>query len=219
MVSLLVFCSLCQAGETLNAATHLHTSFVERGVLSPSEVSNVVALAKQCGVKEAVSVRTYYFDPIDEHWTYGIEVRGREVISDRRISYVTVDVWRHKADAQKLKAQGEFWVAKGEVRTNEFATFVVSDRTIRVRLPHTIPLATADRMLAAFSAKRVQYPKGQESLREAVEREDFSAPNEIEGPGENGAYKATKGGHSGWEVEFTLEGDTVKIVNIWSFTS
>jgi hypothetical protein len=219
MVSLLVSGSLCRAGDAPNASTNLHTSFVERGVLSPSEVSNAVALAKQCGVQEAVSVRTYYFDPIDEHWTYGIEVKGREVISDRRVSYVTVDVWRHKAEAQKLKALGEFWVAKGEVRTNEFATFVASNRTIRIRLPHTIPLATADQILAAFSAKRVQYPKGQESLRETIEREDFSAPNELEGPGENGTYKATKGGHSGWGVEFTLEGDTVKIVSIWSFTS
>lgn len=209
----------CRATEAPSAFTNIETSFVERGVLSPTEISNVLVLAGECGVTNPVGIRTLYFDPIDENWTYLIEVKGRETVSGRRISCVTVDVWRHQADAKKLKSLGEFWVADGEVRTNEFATFSAGNRTFRVATPRSLPIETADKILAAFAAKRIQYPDGQKFLQETIEQEDFSTPNELNGPDENGKYKATKGGHSGWEVEFKLENDTIKITTISSFIS
>lgn len=212
-------CVVSHATESPNPFTNIEMSFVERGVLSPTEISNVLVLASECRVTNPVRIRTFYFDPIDENWTYLIEVKGRETVSGRRISCVTVDVWRHQADAKKLKSLGEFWVADGEVRTNEFAAFSVSNRTFRVSIPRSLPIETADKILAAFAAKRIQYPDGQKFLQETIEQEDFSTPNELNGPDENGKYKATKGGHSGWEVEFKLENDTIKITTISYFIS
>jgi hypothetical protein len=158
-VCLNAFWTSCQAGESSGTGANLPTNFVERGVLSPAEISSAIALAKQCGLAEAASVETYYFQPISLDWNYGIEVRGREVVSGRWISYVTVDICRHEAGPErKMKSLGKFWVAPGEVRTNDFATFVVSNRTIRVEMPRTLALATADKVVDAFAARKIQYP-------------------------------------------------------------
>jgi len=200
-----------------SSSTNIQTMFVERGRLSPDELSTVIALAHKCGLRQVVSVRTYYFEPIME-WNFGIEARGPEALSGRRISYVTVDIYRHEAQTESLlQSLGKFWVARGEVRTNEFASFSVSNRTIRVKTPRSLPLTTADNIISAFSTRQVHY--SDPSWREEIEKYDFSTPNELMGPGKDGSYRARKGGHSGCEIEFTFDGDKLRVVNVSFFTS
>ena len=213
-------CARCSAAESSIISTNIQTHFVEHGILSAAEISNVVELARQCGLDQAASVNTYYFQPISIDWNFGIEVKGREIESARRISWVTVDVYRHETSPdRKMKSLGKFWVADGEVRTNEFASFIVSNRTIRVKMPRTLALDTADKILKAFATRKIRYGTNDPLWRQAVEEYDFSAPDELTGPGNAGVYKIRKGEYGGCELEFKVEGDSVEIVAVSHFAT
>jgi hypothetical protein len=220
-VGILALWQSSRAASLSNTTTTVETKCVERGVLSSVEVSNAIILARQCGLSQAVRLRTYYFQPISSDWNFGIEVRGAEVVSGRRVAYVTVEVYRHEVHPESVvRSLGKLWVARGAVCTNEFALFAVGGgRSIRVRMPAALPLGTADRILAAFAAKRIEYTKSNRGLRKEIEQSGFSTPDELEGPGVDGRYKARVGASHGREVEFTLEGERVRILSFAYFSS
>ncbi len=215
MWMLLGFQALLMADITNNISPNLQAVFVDHVVLSPSEISNALILAKKCGLQNPVRISTGYCLPTR---AYFIEVKDRESISGRRIKYLSVVINHEKTEEQKLFSLGKFWVGSGDIWTNEFATFKIKDQTIRVRMPHTLSLDTADRIITAFSTKRVLYDKNDLWWGE-FKPESFSAPDSLEGPDENGVFKAVKGDLSGFVVEFKLKGDAVKIIRIGTFVT
>ena len=210
---------ICLADEGSGALAEVQTHFVEHGIISPAEVSSVIALAKQCGLAEALSVETYYFQPISRDWNYAIEVKGREVVSGRRISYLTVDISHHETEPKnKMKSMGKFWVGRDDVRTNDFAMFVSGNRTNRVEMPRTLELATFDKIISAFAARMIHYPDVYASQQKAVEQADVSTPDKLTGPDKDGKSTITKGVYyRGCEIEFTLEGEEIEVVSVSFF--
>src|SRR3954454_9683286 len=124
----------CFAAEKISLAG-VKTNFVRDAVLSERDVTTVVKLAKDCGIKNVAEVFTFNMGSA----TCGIGVRGVEVVEGRQITAVNALVcskkWgstRSRRARDVVKSSGGFWIERGDVCTNVVTTFVTRTGVTRV---------------------------------------------------------------------------------------
>jgi hypothetical protein len=143
-----------------------------------------------------------------------IRVKGTESIRGREVTFVTVFINREKwagrprrPSDRPIKSLGEFWVRIGGVQTNKLTTFVVSNRTIRVRLQNGVAISFADRVVDAFAAGKVSY--SDETAKEESKGVDLSEPSGLGVIRKQYSISFTRGPTCIYWVDFTLEPDGV----------
>jgi hypothetical protein len=154
-------CFASPTNEIKSAAppTSIKTNFVKGGELSQGEISQVLALAEQVGIKDAAEVYTYYCLPTVEK---GITVKSKERADGRNISYDTIEVFRQgwqENSRPKVKRLGDFWINDLKKTTTLERKYELNKKTIRIRIGQGVDFAVADKIIAQVVAKKLHNSK------------------------------------------------------------
>jgi hypothetical protein len=206
----------CFAAEKISLAG-VRTNFVREAVLSVGDVTTVVKLAKDCGVKDIAEVFTFNMGSS----ACGIGVKGVEVTDGRLVTSVNALVcckkWGSRRSSRArdvLKSSGGFWIERGDVCTNVVTTFTTPTGVARVQLSDSVPLSTADKIVDAFAKGQISYAAGVPRRKDDLKGVDFSRPVSIEAK-EHGfsACYSPLAWVSVW-VYFTFDGDGITVVSV-----
>ncbi len=196
----------------------IRTNFVADAILKPDEMVSVIALAKSCGVSQVAGIETFHYLPSN---TRGIRVISVERTNGRRVTFDTVEIlrqgWTYKSkpeDPAKTRSNGEFWVAKDLRPTihHELVTFSTPQGTIRVIVSPEITMNIADRIIKAFTTRRIKYAG--DSIRGESDAADFARPTWLGKSATANVYEISFGSSPLVRYTFTLNGDTVRIVSV-----
>jgi hypothetical protein len=158
VMALVAASMVCVSAQSTNTASppEIKTTFDPHAQLTPEEVRDVVQLAQKCGISDVASIYTYNIAPSSR---FTISVNGREEVTGRNIRYDNLRVdqpsWMGANWQPRLQAinVGKFWA--GPRLTINLTTFQVTNLTLRIRL--SLPLETADAMLAAIGAGKIRF--------------------------------------------------------------
>ena len=134
------------------------TDLANGAYLSPSEVRQVVALAKKCGIADVGEVSTFHYLPVGGK---GISVKSTERVDGRNVSYDRVEVhktgWNSStASSNKVKRDGNFWCNVGGKYTTLFRSYEFKTRTIKIQIGKGVDIALDDQIIGLFVQNKVQ---------------------------------------------------------------
>jgi hypothetical protein len=159
------------------SAAGIRTSFAAKADLSPKDLEQVVELSHKCGIKNVTEITTAYGIP--GHYYRGITVRGDETVNGRKITYYTLEVMKENwsrdqkpAPGQGFVIVGPFW-ASSALQYEPRTEFILKPQStdLRVQILGEVSLETADKIVAAFSAGKIEF--ADENIHNQVETPTF----------------------------------------------
>jgi hypothetical protein len=190
---------------------NMRTNFVPDAALTPEEVVTVVALAESCGVGHVASVESLHYFPSTER---GIIVTGLEQTSGRKVIFKTVEVfregWAYKSDSANTRSNGQFWIDLHQPPiVHELTIFSTPQGTARVELGSGVPIDIADRVIKAFTTRRITYSGNH--TQDECNGANFIRPNWLGKSDEAGLYEISFSGGLN-RYRFKLADEEVEIV-------
>jgi hypothetical protein len=143
-------------GVSIAGKTSITTDFVQDGKLTSGEISQVLKLARQCGLSNAVKITTFYHLPTVAK---GISVKGEDFIqgSNTRFDTVYIDKigWNGKPDPTN-NLIGNFGV--NQKATTLLRSYELNkQQTIQVSIGEGVEIAVADKVMALFVAGELPF--------------------------------------------------------------
>ena len=177
------FVQLSKATPT-NYVARINTKFIADAKLDADDLTNVVKLAKLCGIGQVVEVRTFHYLP---GVSRGIEVTGADYVSGRDVTYQTVEIfregWFHNARPAKTlpgTSVGLFWVeGLGLATTHAVRLFDTVNGLSRVEVGFGISTNVTDTIINAFMHTNfiIRESPGFESVvKPSIEQENLRRP-------------------------------------------
>jgi len=169
--------AFCGCGKADDART-VKTRFIDDAILDEKEIATVLQLAKQCGIAEPGEIQSYHALPGSHR---SVNVVSVERVNGRQITYDLVNVGCAKWGGQEWmgknpKQLGKFWVSSSHFYTVKCTTFNIDGRTVRVSLDEGIPLTLADKIIDAFTHRRIE---DDFAYKFTLEHTDVSSPSQL----------------------------------------
>lgn len=192
------------------------THFDEHAKLTPEQVRTVIKLAQQCGMIKVAEVGTYNIHPGPD---FCILVKSPEKVQSRKISYETLSIdysaWRSGGWISEPGAKhiGEFSVDRTTLYKAAYTVFEVDQKSVRVKLGKELPLALADKIVAALNKRKIRFAN--DELRKKFDGFDFSTLSALGGNPVGGKFSSCfTPGTSTWVfVEFSFADGEILILS------
>lgn len=137
----------------------IKTDFAAGANLLPSELKQVVALAKQSGIDDVAEVNTFHYVPAGGR---GISVKSVERADGRNTSHDSILVHKSSWDdfvpgKNGVKRDGNFWVDVDGKRTTLLRSYEFNGQPVRIEIGEGADIAFADKVIALIAAKKVRF--------------------------------------------------------------
>ena len=146
-------------------APPVKTTFVADAELSAQEVSEVVSLARQCGISEPGEVVTFNWLPGGGK---GISVKSVERLKGADIAYDEITIakaeWGNIGVSGKGKQVGTFWADPSDKYTPHIRLHDFRGEQIRVSIGKGITVELADQVIPQLGAGKVFFPPECQSM-------------------------------------------------------
>lgn len=143
----------------------IRTKFEANAELTAREVSEVISLARQCGISQPAEVRTFYFLPAGGR---GVEVKSMERINGADVAFDELRIrkggWTDIEASGNVKRVGGFWAEPSGKFTRHFRVQDFRGERIRVDIGAGITDELADKVIALIAAKKVRFPSNDRAL-------------------------------------------------------
>jgi hypothetical protein len=137
-------------------APSIKTTFIDGTNLSPSELDQVIALARRSGVRDVAQVETFYYLPTIEK---GISVKSREKLDGRNHSYDKITIgrsgWLSQSAPKDSLQLGDFWVERSGRKHVLLREYEFKGKTVKIDVSG-VNITVADRIISSVFTKRVQ---------------------------------------------------------------
>lgn len=156
--------AICLAAEPPKA---IKTDFAAGANLLPSELKQVVALAKQSGLADVAEVSTSPILPVGGKLIY---VKSAERVDGRNISFESVCVHKMGWDVLEpakngVKRDGNFWVNADDKRTTLLRSYEFNRHAVRVQIGSGVDIAFADKVIPLIALEIIRAGKERGDLR------------------------------------------------------
>ena len=142
-------------------ALGVKTNFFRGPALTAKEISEVIELAKKCGLTEPVLISDQRVLPPSSQVPRALVVQGAERVQDRKVSREWLIVggtnWSPANPQLGPVRVGSFYANKPYLRTNESTVFQVGNKSIAIALAKAIPLKVADELVEKLAAGCVHF--------------------------------------------------------------
>ena len=167
--------------QYLGPLSAISINFEKGSALSDRELVQVVTLAGKAGITNISKISTYYLLPSS---VIGVAVDGAEKVKGRKVSFASVHI-ETKGLIEEMSrnvtnifwSEGKFWVSRLGFFTNTLTLFQMKGDTIRIKVGEKVPLAQADKIVAALSAGKIRY--ADESIQQEGRRINISRPESM----------------------------------------
>lgn len=153
------------AGPSINTnkptekAPKIKTTFAPNAELTPQEIKDVLALAKQCGISQPGEVSTF-------QWLsgggYGVEVKSVELVKGRDITFDKIVMgktgWTDIGLDDHVKRVGKFWATPSQKYPTHLRMYDFRGEQIRIYIDKGITTELADKIIPLIAAKKVRFP-------------------------------------------------------------
>lgn len=178
----------CSAAEPPKA---VKTDFAAGANLLPSELKQVVALAKQGGMADVAEVSTFHYVPGGGR---GIRVKSAERVDDRNISFDSVAIHKSGWDSSSpskdgVPRDGNFWCDADGKYTTLLRSYEFNKQAVKIEIGRGVDIAIADKVIPLIIANQGLIHN--DSVRRQFEALVNSKPQAI-----------YKGGLDGYELRF-----------------
>ncbi len=134
------------------------TNFIAEAHLTPSEIKQVLELAKACGIDKPSEVRTFHYLP---SLTKGISVKSVERVDGRNTSFDTVTIsklgWEERDSDKPSKRVGDFWAGSEAKYSTLLRQYEFKKASIQISVGKGIDVAFADKVIPRIDTKRVSF--------------------------------------------------------------
>lgn len=196
-VTALLICGSCvvlwggASGSAVEPPKAIKTDFAAGANLLPSELKQVVALAKQCGMVDVAEVSTFHYVPGGGR---GISVKSTERVDGRNTSFDTVTIHKSGSDSPSpskdgVIRDGNFWGDKDSKHTTVLRSYEFNKQAVKIEIGLGVDIAFADKVIPLIGANEGLIHK--ESVRRQFEALANSKPQAI-----------YKGDFDGYELRF-----------------
>lgn len=137
------------------------TNFFQGPALTSKEISEVIELAKKCGLSQPVLISDQRVLPPSSQVPRALVVEGAENVQARKVSREWLIVgctnWSPATPELGPLRVGSFYVNRPYLRTTESIVFQVGNKSIKIALARTIPLKIADDFVEKLAAGRMHF--------------------------------------------------------------
>jgi len=135
-------------------------------VLTPREVTEVVSLARECGISEPEEVRTFYWLPGGGK---GVTVKSVERTNAADITFDEIEIgksgWTGFGASGTVKRVGGFWAEASGKFTRHFRVYDFRGERIRVNIREGITTDLADKVIPIIEAKKYRFSSNDGALQ------------------------------------------------------
>lgn len=144
----------CSAAEPPKA---IKTDFAAGANLLPSELKQVVALAKQSGMVDVAEVSTFHYVPGGGR---GISVKSTERVDGRNTSFDTVTIhksgWNTSSPSKDgVNRDGNFWCDRDSKHTTVLRSYEFNQQPVRIVIGRGVDIALADKVIPLIGTNKV----------------------------------------------------------------
>ncbi len=137
----------------------IQTIFGDDAELTSQEVSDVLSLARQCGIRKPAEVRTFHY--IIQGGA-GVTVKGVERIQGANITFDAITIrntgWSEDTLSGEAKRVGSFWAEPDQLYITHIRLHTFRGEKIRVELEDDTPAEFADQVISAMAARKYRFP-------------------------------------------------------------
>jgi len=136
----------------------VETKFEHGAVLTPREITEVISLARACGISEPREVQTFSRLP---GVARGVSVKSVERTNGVDITFDQIVIgksgWTDSEPSQTAKRVGSFWAEASNNYTRHLRVYNFRGERIRVDLGDGITTDIADRIIPLIAAKKFRF--------------------------------------------------------------
>jgi len=188
-------------------------NFIADAKLTPSEVKQVLELAKKCGINHPSEVRTFHYLPTSGR---GISVKSLEKVDGRNTSFDMVTIskkgWdQGEAETNSIRV-GNFWAEKDAKYSTLLRRYEFKKAAIQISIGKGVDLAFADKVIPLIDGKKVLFDN--DSNREQFEELKDSKPVAISKSYSGGGYELRFNEPSMRAIMFDVKNGQVVITGV-----
>lgn len=196
----------------------IKTIFIPQAKLSLTEVEQVVALAKECGIQDVAEIETGYGLPT---FIRSIIVRGKERVEGRDISMDTIDLervgWCDRKPGAQAKRCGAFWTEQLKKYTKLMHEYEFAGSVCRITINQGVDPSLADKVIPQVLAMKVRFRNEHYRLRVEMIMKSQKPLKISKNHFRPGEYDLWFGDHSGSVISFEVNDGEVIVTRIGSW--